>query len=181
MKPAKRIILVHHLQTYTFHLRVCFIIVCSFLLQQFFLDRNSFLCRIEEDQIRDNVITEMAVDDPVHELEASEGDGEEDAAVLVDVRCGHSKKLVQVLGFAVGICRCWWRRGRQGHWHWWGSFWRHWRWWSLHVISHEVTHLDSRRWSSSILHSRCQVRAYGSLLTLVVHAQVIHLEVNGLK
>ena len=104
MKPAKRIILVHHLQTYTFHLRVCFIIVCSFLLQQFFLDRNSFLCRIEEDQIRDNVITEMAVDDPVHELEASEGDGEEDAAVLVNVGCRHSKELVQVLAFAF-CCR----------------------------------------------------------------------------
>ena len=39
----------------------------------------------------------MQVDDPVHEVEAGEGDGEEDAAVLVNVRRGHTHHLLKVL------------------------------------------------------------------------------------
>ena len=128
-----------------------------------------------------HIITKVAVDDPVHQLEASEGDREKDATVLVDVRRSHPKQLVQVLCFAVRICWCWrgWRW--QGHWHWWKRLRGHRRWWCFHVVSHQVPHLDSRGWTSPVLHPRCQVRADGSLLAFVMHAQVVHFEVNSLE
>ena len=34
-------------------------------------------------------LRQVVVDDPVHEVEGDEGDGEEDPAVLVDVGGGH--------------------------------------------------------------------------------------------
>ena len=45
----------------------------------------------------------MLVNDPVHQLEAREGDGEKDATVLVNVRGRHAEHLVQVLHVAVGV------------------------------------------------------------------------------
>ncbi len=45
----------------------------------------------------------MAVDDPIHQLEAGEGDGEKDAAVLVDVGGRHAEQLVQILALAFGV------------------------------------------------------------------------------
>ncbi len=45
----------------------------------------------------------MAVDDPIHQLEAGEGDREKDAAVLVDVGGCHAKQLVQILAFTFRV------------------------------------------------------------------------------
>lgn len=39
----------------------------------------------------------MLVDDPVHELETDEGDGEDDPRVLVDITGGDAKHLVNIL------------------------------------------------------------------------------------
>ncbi len=49
---------------------------------------------MEVDEVVDFVVAEVLVDDPVHQLEAGEGDGEDDAGVLVDVRRSHSEHLV---------------------------------------------------------------------------------------
>jgi hypothetical protein len=58
----------------------------------------------------------VVVDDPVHELEAAEGDGEEDAAVLVDVRGGDAEHGVDVAWREEGDGRRW-RRRHVGHRH----------------------------------------------------------------
>ncbi len=39
----------------------------------------------KEDKVGDDLLRDVEVDDPVHQVEADEADGEEDAAVLVDV------------------------------------------------------------------------------------------------
>ena len=52
---------------------------------------------VEQDEVLGHLIADVQIDDPVHEVEAGEGDGEEDAAVLVNVRRRHSHHLLQVL------------------------------------------------------------------------------------
>ena len=42
-------------------------------------------CSEKDESVESLVIAEVVVDDPVHQLEAGERDGEEDPAVLVDV------------------------------------------------------------------------------------------------
>ncbi len=69
------------------------------------------LVRMKLDQVWDFIVAQMLVDDPVHELEASEGDREDDTAVLVDVRGRHPEHLVEVLHVALRVR---WRRSRRG-------------------------------------------------------------------
>jgi len=40
---------------------------------------------VEQDEVLGHLVADVQVDDPVHEVEAGKGDGEEDAAVLVNV------------------------------------------------------------------------------------------------
>ena len=83
--------------------------ICSLLLQV--------------DQIRNHVVTQLLVNDPIHQLETREGDREDDPGILVNVRSRHSEHLVQLLHLvwiSVGSraprgWRCGWRRGR-GRW-----------------------------------------------------------------
>ena len=56
-------------------------------------------------EVINDVITQVLVDDPVHELEARKGDWKNDAAVLVNVRGRHAEHLVQVLHVTVRIRR----------------------------------------------------------------------------
>ena len=42
-------------------------------------------CGKEDESVEGLVVAEVVVDDPVHQLEAGERDGEEDPAVLVDI------------------------------------------------------------------------------------------------
>ena len=56
------------------------------------------LVLLKEDQVLYHNIGEVVVDDPVHQLEAAEGDGEEDPAVLVDVGGGDAEHGVDVPG-----------------------------------------------------------------------------------
>ena len=122
----------------------------------------------------------MAVDNPVHQLETGEGDWKKDSAIFVDVWSRHSEQLVQVLRLAVRIGRCRGRRGRQGHGH--GGLWRHRRGRGcLDVVTHQVAHLHARGRASSVLHPWLQVRTYGPLLSFVVHAQIVHFEMDSLK
>ena len=76
------------------------------------------------DKVLDDIITQVLVDDPVHELEARKGDGEYYAAVLVNVRGRHAEHLVQILHVALRVGR--WRSR-------WGRHGRTWRWgrWEL--------------------------------------------------
>jgi len=55
----------------------------------------------------------MVIDDPVHQLETAECDGEEDAAVLVDVRGGDAEHGVDVPWGEEGDGG--WGGGRYGH------------------------------------------------------------------
>ena len=60
--------------------------------------RSAFLSSwVEEDEVLRDLVADVQVDDPVHEVEAGEGDGEEDTAVLVNVRRRHPHHLLQVL------------------------------------------------------------------------------------
>ena len=43
---------------------------------------------MEQHEVLGDLVADVQVDDPVHEVEAGEGDGEEDAAVLVDPHGG---------------------------------------------------------------------------------------------
>ncbi len=56
----------------------------------------AWLVFLEQDEILHDDVREVVVDDPVHELEAAEGDWEEDAAVLVDVGCCDAEHGVDV-------------------------------------------------------------------------------------
>ena len=51
----------------------------------------------QQDQVRNDLLRDVEVDDPVHEVEAGEGDGEEDAGVLVNVGGRDAAHLLQVL------------------------------------------------------------------------------------
>lgn len=81
----------------------------SFWSTVFFLSELSFtrvyLRWVKVDQILDQIVTQVQIDYPVHELEAGEWDGENHTAVLVNVRCRHAKHLVQLLHVALGIWR----------------------------------------------------------------------------
>ena len=52
---------------------------------------------MQHDQVLGYLVAHVHVDDPVHEVKADERDGEEDAAVLVNVRRRHAHHLLQVL------------------------------------------------------------------------------------
>ena len=118
------------------------------------------LIRMKIDEVTDDLITQMLVNNPVHQLEACEGDGKKDTAVLVNVRGSHAEHLVQVLHVAVGvgrrgisgtsargtIGRCWFGSSRwpsrwplsriggpHGQWWWWANWrWAQWGWRSPH-------------------------------------------------
>ena len=47
--------------------------------------RQYLLISVEIDQILHHIVARMLIDDPVHQLEASKGDREENATVFVDV------------------------------------------------------------------------------------------------
>ena len=65
---------------------------------------------MEIDKVVDNMVAQMLVNDPIHELEACKGDGEKDTAVLVNVRGCHAEHLVQVLHIALRVRWRWaWR------------------------------------------------------------------------
>lgn len=89
---------------------------CMGLLGNHFRDRIvDFLFSLfamEVHKILDHVIAEVLVDDPVHELEASESDGEHDPTVLVNVRSRHTEHLVQFLHVTVRIGRDKWGHRR---------------------------------------------------------------------
>ena len=69
-----------------------------------------FLSSAQKDQIRDNVVAQVLIDDPVHELETRERHREDDSAVLVDIRSRHPEHLVELFHVALRIRR---RRGRR--------------------------------------------------------------------
>ena len=56
------------------------------------------LVLLQHDQVLHHNVREMVVDDPVHQLETAEGDGEEDAGVFVDVGGGDPEHGVDVPG-----------------------------------------------------------------------------------
>jgi hypothetical protein len=66
---------------------------------------------LQIDQIVHHIGGDGQIDHPVHQVEAEEGDGEHDPAVLVDVGCLHAEEP---------LWRGGWRSGGD-HWrrHWW--------------------------------------------------------------
>ena len=62
------------------------------------------LLRLQVDEVLQDFVAQVLVNDPVHQLEAGEGHGEDDPAVLVNVRGRHAEHLVQLLHVAVGVC-----------------------------------------------------------------------------
>ena len=76
---------------------------------------------LEVYKVINDIVAQVLVNDPVHELEARECHWEYDTAVLVNVRRSHAEHLVQVLHvtFWVGWWGRGWRRGRHlRRWHW---------------------------------------------------------------
>ena len=63
-------------------------------------DNASFPDVVEVDEVLCDLVADVEVDDPVHEVEAEEGEREEDAAPLVDVRRRDPHHLVQLLRLA---------------------------------------------------------------------------------
>ena len=61
---------------------------------------SSWIEFVQVDEVRGDLVADVEVDDPVHEVEAEEGEGEEDAAPLVDVRRRDPHHLVQLLRLA---------------------------------------------------------------------------------
>ena len=82
----------------------------KFLQVNCLLTKSTNLVRLEVNEVFDDVVAQVLVDDPVHELEARKGDGKNDAAVLVNVRGRHAEHLVQVLHVALRV------RGRRSGW-----------------------------------------------------------------
>ena len=52
---------------------------------------------MQHHQVGRDLVADMQINDPIHQIEASERDGEEDARVFVDVRRGDAEHLLQVL------------------------------------------------------------------------------------
>ena len=63
-------------------------------------DTASFPDVVEVDEVLGDLVADVEVDDPVHEVEAEEGEREEDAAPLVDVGRRDPHHLVQLLRLA---------------------------------------------------------------------------------
>ena len=140
-------------------------------------------------KVIDDIVAQMLVYNPVHELEARKCHREYDTAVLVNVRSSHAEHLVQVLHVTFGVRRGRWRRGywrsRWGRWWHWGQLWRwtkgwrthvmrvHWGW-GLLVISADGPH--------PILSTSWAISAYGvfARTTLAMHFGVVHFKVNRL-
>ena len=59
----------------------------------------------------------MLINNPIHQLEASESDGENDPRVFINVRRRHAEHLVELLHVALRI-------GRRRGWRWHGRPWR---------------------------------------------------------
>ena len=55
---------------------------------------------VQVDEVGGHLVADVEVDDPVHEVEAEEGEGEQDAAPLVDVRRSYPHHLVELLRLA---------------------------------------------------------------------------------
>ena len=64
----------------------------------------SLLWHLEVDQVVHHLVGDGEVNHPIHQVEAEEGDGEDDPAILVNIRGLHSKEPLR-----------------------WGT-WRWWRW-----------------------------------------------------
>ena len=77
------------------------------------LDHNllpSLLRHLEVDQVVHHLVRDGQVNHPVHQMEAEESDGEDDPAVLVNIRGLHAKQSL------------WWRAWRR-----WRRWWKGWR------------------------------------------------------
>ena len=64
---------------------------------QFSLCFPIWVVRVKVDEVGGHLVADVQVDDPVHQVEAKEGEGEEDAAPLVNVRRGDAHHLVELL------------------------------------------------------------------------------------
>ena len=71
---------------------------------------------MQHHEVVGDLVAHVEIDYPVHEVEAGEGDGEEDPGVLVNVRRGDAHHLLKVLLALYGLHR----RRRRGldHWGW---------------------------------------------------------------
>lgn len=50
-----------------------------------------------KDKVRYNLLSDVQIDDPVHEVETGEAHREEDPAIFINIRRGHSTHFIQVL------------------------------------------------------------------------------------
>ena len=60
------------------------------------------------DKVIGNLIRDGEIDHPVHEVEAEEGDRENDSTILVNIACLHSEQSVRRLGRGYGRGRGRW-------------------------------------------------------------------------
>lgn len=137
---------------------------------------------MEVDEVVDDMVAQVLIDDPVHELEAGEGHWENDPTVLVNVRSRHAEHLVQVLHVALRIGRRRRRgRGRSGverrrRRDWWEGRqeWRDGQRGRLLVSVSSHARVFSR--------SSVAVATYGVLAraTLAMHFRVVHFKVDRL-
>lgn len=58
---------------------------------------HALLVLLEQYKVVSHHITDVQVDDPVHQIEADEADREHNAGVLVNITGGHAVQLVDVL------------------------------------------------------------------------------------
>lgn len=136
-------------------------------------------------QILYYIITEMLVNDPVHQLETGEGDGKEHAAVLVYIRGRHTEHFVQLLHVALWIG---WGNGWDCGWGWHrnlgqgrglGIVLRGWRWGFFVVTSHNGW------WHASVhtVLAFVMVTADDTFprTAFAVHLGITDFEVNGLE
>lgn len=65
------------------------------------------LLLVQEHQVVCYDVTDVQVDDPVHEVEADEADGKHDTGILVDVAGCDSVQLVDILARVDEVLGCW--------------------------------------------------------------------------
>lgn len=103
-------------------------------------------------EITNDLITEMLVYDPIHQLKTDERDREKDATVFVNVRGCHAKHLIQVfhVTLRIGWRRAWWTISTSTWWTSWTSRARP-GWWMIRVgawrwaMAHWGSHGHHRR------------------------------------